>query len=76
MLLRCNYIVFLRVLFGTDQPFFPPLDEGIGEWMGVKINFDAIEGALDGDSEGALASSILRMPYFWLRLAHGSGYCT
>ncbi|MCJ1345582.1 hypothetical protein MMC31_003789 [Peltigera leucophlebia] len=38
-----------RVLFGTDHPFFPPLDEGNDEWVSVKTNFDAIEKALDGD---------------------------
>ena len=50
-----------RVLFGTDHPFFPPLDGGIGEWVSVKTNFDAIEMAMDGDSEGVLGGNAVRL---------------
>lgn len=42
-----------RVLFGTDHPFFPPLDEGAKEWVSVQVNVTAIEKALDGD-DGAV----------------------
>lgn len=53
-----------RVLFGTDHPFFPPLDEGNGEWVSVKTNFDAIEKALDADGrsvEGVLGGNAVRL---------------
>ena len=43
-----------RILFGTDHPFFPPLDESEGiEWASVRMNVDAIKGAFDHDAEGA-----------------------
>ena len=44
-----------RVLFGTDHPFFPPLDEGAKEWVSVRTNITAIEGAL-GKDESAVAA--------------------
>ena len=44
-----------RVLFGTDHPFFPPLDEGAKEWVSVRTNITAIEGAL-GKDENAVAA--------------------
>lgn len=50
-----------RVLFGTDHPFFPPIDGGNGEWVSVKTNFDAIEKALDGNSEGVLGGNAVRL---------------
>lgn len=50
-----------KVLFGTDHPFFPPLDGGNGEWVSVKTNFDAIDKALDGDSEGVLGVNAVRL---------------
>ena len=38
-----------RVLWGTDHPFFPPIDtaEGDGqeEWLSVKLNIEAVEKA-------------------------------
>ena len=33
-----------KVLFGTDHPFFPPLDEGEEKWKSVLSNFDAVSG--------------------------------
>lgn len=33
-----------RLLFGTDYPFFPPLDSQEGKWNSVVDNIDAIEG--------------------------------
>ncbi|GAA5865530.1 hypothetical protein JCM3774_002040 [Rhodotorula dairenensis] len=34
-----------RILFGTDHPFFPPLDNGNNpRWASVDENFDAISG--------------------------------
>ena len=44
-----------RLLFGTDHPFFPPLDENYEEWMSVKTNLSAIEGELDGDDNAVAA---------------------
>lgn len=35
-----------RMLFGTDHPFFPPLEES-EKWMSVVENLEAIEG-VDG----------------------------
>ena len=45
-----------RVLFGTDHPFFPPLEEGEGEegeWASVRMNVEAVRGAFGDDEEGA-----------------------
>ena len=41
-----------RVLFGTDHPFFPPLEEGVEEWASVRTNVDAVQTALGEGSEG------------------------
>ncbi|PSK51924.1 2-amino-3-carboxymuconate-6-semialdehyde decarboxylase [Elsinoe australis] len=57
-----------RLLFGTDHPFFPPLDEeDNGEWLSVKLNSEAVKSAL-GDDEaqqkaimGGNAVDILRL---------------
>ena len=49
-----------RVLWGTDHPFFPPVgegevegEEGEGEWLSVRMNVEAVEGAFGVDREGA-----------------------
>ena len=50
-----------KVLFGTDHPFFPPLEEGEGEWMSVKTNLDAVagnEGILGGNAVGLLGLEV------------------
>jgi predicted TIM-barrel fold metal-dependent hydrolase len=40
-----------RIMFGTDHPFFPPL-EGEGEkWVSVETNYEAIKSALGSGSE-------------------------
>lgn len=44
-----------RVLFGTDHPFFPPLDEGAKEWVSVKTNVNVIEKALEGNNNAIRA---------------------
>ena len=41
-----------RVLFGTDHPFFPPLEEGKEEWMSVETNVQAVKEALGDDNQG------------------------
>ncbi|KAK4554408.1 hypothetical protein LTR86_008616 [Recurvomyces mirabilis] len=44
-----------RLMFGTDHPFFPPLEEGEDEWLSVKSNSAAVHSALSGDSKMASA---------------------
>ncbi|RDW88749.1 hypothetical protein BP6252_00781 [Coleophoma cylindrospora] len=42
-----------RIMFGTDHPFFPPL-EGEGQrWKSVDTNYEAIKNARGEGSEGA-----------------------
>jgi aminocarboxymuconate-semialdehyde decarboxylase len=53
-----------RIMFGTDHPFFPPLEEGAEKWMSVETNFEAIQGALgDGkqETEWALGGNAIRV---------------
>ncbi|EOD43304.1 uracil-5-carboxylate decarboxylase [Neofusicoccum parvum] len=56
-----------RLMFGTDHPFFPPLDPGETEWLSVKTNYAAIEKAFGGDVAaadavlGGNAARILRL---------------
>lgn len=43
-----------RVLFGTDHPFFPPLDDIKGDgqmWASVRMNVEAIGDAFAGSTE-------------------------
>ena len=40
-----------RVLFGTDHPFFPPLEQGAVEWKSVKTNVQAITEAFEDNKE-------------------------
>lgn len=42
-----------RCLFGTDHPFFPPLEGGEQEWLSVKMNSDAVKSAFADDKEAA-----------------------
>jgi aminocarboxymuconate-semialdehyde decarboxylase len=44
-----------RLMFGTDHPFFPPLEEGEKEWLSVRTNERAVEGAFGGEEEGVNA---------------------
>jgi aminocarboxymuconate-semialdehyde decarboxylase len=44
-----------RVLFGTDHPFFPPLEEGGTEWLSVKTNYEAIRAGFGEGTEAANA---------------------
>ncbi|KAF1345821.1 2-amino-3-carboxymuconate-6-semialdehyde decarboxylase-like protein [Delphinella strobiligena] len=44
-----------RLLFGTDHPFFPPLDEGEDEWLSVKLNSNAVKSVFKGDDKTAEA---------------------
>ena len=44
-----------RVLFGTDHPFFPPLEDGVEEWVSVETNVEAVTEAFGPDEEGAKA---------------------
>ena len=33
-----------KVMFGTDHPFFPPLEEGVEKWASVETNLTAVAG--------------------------------
>ncbi|EIT82221.1 putative metal-dependent hydrolase [Aspergillus flavus] len=46
-----------RLLFGTDHPFFPPLDDKEGEWPSVTTNYKAIHATFDKD--GGAAGAVL-----------------
>lgn len=53
-----------RVMFGTDHPFFPPLEDGTETWASVETNYAAIEGALgssDEGTKGALGANAARV---------------
>ncbi|CAL3966393.1 hypothetical protein PZA11_003062 [Diplocarpon coronariae] len=52
-----------RIMFGTDHPFFPPLEEGGGKWASVETNYVAIKGALGSSEEakGALGANAIRV---------------
>jgi len=53
-----------RVMFGTDHPFFPPLEEEAGKWLSVETNYEAIKGALGSGSveaRGALGGNAIRV---------------
>ncbi len=40
-----------RLLFGTDHPFFPPLDESKKEWLSVTLNGSAVNDAFEIDKK-------------------------
>jgi predicted TIM-barrel fold metal-dependent hydrolase len=40
-----------RLMFGTDHPFFPPLEEGETEWLSVRTNEKAVKGTFGDDGE-------------------------
>ncbi|XP_014562372.1 hypothetical protein COCVIDRAFT_32820 [Bipolaris victoriae FI3] len=42
-----------RLLFGTDHPFFPPLEEDAKEWHSVNANYGAISKAFATDDKKA-----------------------
>lgn len=44
-----------RVLFGTDHPFFPPLDKSAKEWVSVRTNITAVEKASGTDDQAISA---------------------
>lgn len=54
-----------RVMFGTDNPFFPPLEEGgDGKWRSVEVNYEAIKGVLgegSKEAEGVLGGNAVRV---------------
>ncbi|KAF8854668.1 hypothetical protein BDZ45DRAFT_676769 [Acephala macrosclerotiorum] len=45
-----------RIMFGTDHPFFPPLEGENERWASVETNYEAIFGALGSGTDDALAS--------------------
>ncbi|KAL1966833.1 hypothetical protein VTN77DRAFT_3798 [Rasamsonia byssochlamydoides] len=45
-----------RLLFGTDHPFFPPLDGKVDEpWLSVTTNYKAIEASFGADKDAVRA---------------------
>ncbi|ORX95881.1 uracil-5-carboxylate decarboxylase [Clohesyomyces aquaticus] len=42
-----------RLMFGTDHPFFPPLEENTKEWHSVNANYGAISKAFGNNEEAA-----------------------
>jgi aminocarboxymuconate-semialdehyde decarboxylase len=48
-----------RIMFGTDNPFFPPLSESI-RWPSVDSNYDAIEKTF-GPSDDILGENAIRV---------------
>ncbi|KAI9718387.1 MAG: hypothetical protein M1812_004108 [Candelaria pacifica] len=53
-----------RVMFGTDNPFFPPLEDAETEWQSVKINYSAIKKACADsgkDAENILGANAVRV---------------
>ncbi|KAL3423340.1 amidohydrolase [Phlyctema vagabunda] len=45
-----------RIMFGTDHPFFPPLDEDGDRWRSVDTNYEAIKKARGEGSQEAMAA--------------------
>ncbi|KAL8811657.1 MAG: hypothetical protein Q9223_002320 [Gallowayella weberi] len=45
-----------KVMFGTDHPFFPPLEDGAQKWMSVGTNLEAVSG-----SEGILGRNAVEL---------------
>jgi aminocarboxymuconate-semialdehyde decarboxylase len=45
-----------RIMFGTDHPFFPPLEGENETWTSVETNYEAIFGALGSGSDASLAA--------------------
>jgi aminocarboxymuconate-semialdehyde decarboxylase len=64
-----------KVLWGTDHPFFPPVDgKGEGEWESVRTNVDAVREAFRDDENGArgvLGMNAIRL--LGLKLGPGEG---
>ncbi|KAL4887414.1 hypothetical protein BJY04DRAFT_2126 [Aspergillus karnatakaensis] len=53
-----------RLLFGTDHPFFPPLDDKESDWPSVTTNYKAIHATFDenaGVVEGVLGGNAARI---------------
>ncbi|KAI9928217.1 hypothetical protein ASPWEDRAFT_170785 [Aspergillus wentii DTO 134E9] len=44
-----------RLLFGTDHPFFPPLESKDEKWASVTTNYKAIHAAFDTDNDAVTA---------------------
>lgn len=42
-----------RLMFGTDHPFFPPLNDKSGKWLSVVSNNRAIDATTNGDDSAA-----------------------
>jgi predicted TIM-barrel fold metal-dependent hydrolase len=51
--LLVRLLTHYSVMFGTDHPFFPPLDGDEQQWLSVTSNAAAIRSALGTDSKTA-----------------------
>lgn len=40
-----------KVMFGTDHPFFPPLEQENEEWLSVSLNTAAVKTVFEGDEK-------------------------
>lgn len=57
-------LMICRIMFGTDHPFFPPLDEKEDKWLSVTSNMSAIKAALKNDQateQDILGSNAVRV---------------
>lgn len=45
-----------RIMFGTDNPFFPPFDPNEKEWASVKTNYAAVAGSFGTNQAAATAA--------------------
>ncbi|KAF2759072.1 uracil-5-carboxylate decarboxylase [Pseudovirgaria hyperparasitica] len=53
-----------RLMFGTDHPFFPPLEGEGSEWLSVNTNYAAIKAASGGKeamADGILGGNAIRV---------------
>ncbi|KAF2793163.1 uracil-5-carboxylate decarboxylase [Melanomma pulvis-pyrius CBS 109.77] len=53
-----------RLLFGTDHPFFPPLERDAKEWHSVNANYSAISTTFKDDqasAQGVLGNNAVRI---------------
>ena len=50
-----------RIMFGTDHPFFPPLNEKDGKWLSVESNRDAIGDTGDEAVDAILGGNAVRV---------------
>ena len=45
-----SWLIKSRLMYGTDHPFFPPLEDGDKEWLSVTLNAKAVRTVTSKDS--------------------------